>query len=72
MGQNARLVMSFTHAYAMRALEQPPDEVIFGDAVEAMAEAEVSETEAFDESSAEKYTKEKIACSSPACPTARI
>ena len=56
MGQNARLVASFIHACAMRASEQPPDDVMFGDAIEAVAEAdEVDEAEAHDESSADDF-----------------
>ena len=54
MGQNARLVASFIHACALRASEHPPDNVVFGDAVEAGADA-VADDAMREQSSADEF-----------------
>lgn len=49
MGQNARQVASFINACAMRASEQPPDDVLFGDALDVVDEDEAPEGSSADD-----------------------
>jgi len=49
MGQNARQVASFINACAMRASEQPPDDVLFGGIIDMVDGDEAPEDSSTDD-----------------------